>query len=107
MRWDGVEAQGGRNGIFSFQGATVCPQPYRRARGNEPNSETSTANVAPLRPIHERALMPNPNAVPRPPENQILAILPAPEQERLRPVLHPIVLEQAHVLVGACEALRR
>jgi CRP-like cAMP-binding protein len=42
--------------------------------------------------------MPNPNAVPRPPENQILAILPAAEQERLRPVLQPIMLEQGHVL---------
>ena len=42
--------------------------------------------------------MPNPNVVPRPPENQILAILPAAEQERLRSVLQPIMLEQGHVL---------
>ena len=43
----------------------------------------------------------NPNATPRPAENQILALLPLEEYERLRPQLSLVELPQGHILYEA------
>lgn len=45
--------------------------------------------------------MSDPVATPRPPENQILGYLPLAEQERLRPLLQPVDLEQYSVIFEA------
>lgn len=45
--------------------------------------------------------MPNPNATPRPAENQILALLPPEEYQRLRPLLSSVELPQGHILYEA------
>ena len=49
--------------------------------------------------------MSNVLATPRPAENQILACLPAAEQERLRPHLQPMDLEQGTVIYEAGQTL--
>jgi CRP-like cAMP-binding protein len=45
--------------------------------------------------------MPNPNVTPRPLENQILALLPAEEYQRLRSSLVPVDLPQGQILYEA------